>query len=288
MSQDRGIVSKYDLKKKSNFIIYCLMVLLVILMAITMLYPIAITFFNSFKENKEVNSFPPTFLPSSWHWDAFVQAWGYIDLANFFRNTLVIFAGDVVVMVFVLGLSAFALSKLNLPYKKLVTAFFMSTLFIPSSTYIIPNFLNLKDLGLLNSFWAFWLPSGGNAFFLLLLKTFFDDLEDELFEAARLDGASEVRIFLQIALPLSLPIFATLTIFTFSSVWNDWFWPSLVIHDENMYPLSTAIYKYVIQARSLNLNVKFAILSLVMLPPIVIFLFLQKYIMRGLSSAAIK
>src|SRR5699024_5263565 len=133
-----------------------------------------------------------------------------------------------------------------------------------------------------------WLPAGGNAFFLLLLKTFIDDIEDDLFEAARMDGASELRCFFQIAFPLSVPIFATLSIFTFATVWNDWFWPSLILHSHSKYPLSTAIYKYVIDARMLNLNVKFAILSMVMVPPIVVFLVLQRYIIRGLALGAVK
>jgi multiple sugar transport system permease protein len=164
----------------------------------------------------------------------------------------------------------------------------MMTLFIPPTTYIIPNFVNLKDLGLMNSFAAFWLPAGANAFFLLLLKNFFDDIHYEIFEAARIDGASDWRSFIQIALPLSVPIFSTLAIFIFSSSWNDWFWPSLIMHNDSHYPLATAIYKYVINAKGLALNIRFAILTMVMIPPIVVFLVFQKYIMRGLHLGGVK
>ncbi|NIK66764.1 MULTISPECIES: carbohydrate ABC transporter permease [unclassified Paenibacillus] len=285
---DRGILSSFDLKKKPILIGYSIMVLVLVVMSCSMIYPILTTFFNGLKTNVEVNSFPPRFLPSEWHFDNFNKGWKFIDLPEFLRNTLYIFGGNLVITVGVLGLASFSLSRLNVPKRKAVYFFFMMTLFIPPTTYIIPNFVNLKDLGLMNSFAAFWLPAGANAFFLLLLKNFFDEIHYEIFEAARIDGASDWRSFAQIALPLSVPIFSTLAIFIFSSSWNDWFWPSLIMHNDSHYPLATAIYKYVINAKGLALNIRFAILTMVMLPPIVVFLIFQKYIMRGLHLGGVK
>lgn len=287
-AMDRGILSPFDLKKKSNRIYYLLMLAVIIVMVASMLYPILVTLFNGLKANVEVNSFPPKFLPQEWHFDNYKEGWNFIDLPLFMRNTLMIFGGNMMMTIVVLGLASFSLSKLHLPYKKAIYFFFMMTLFIPPTTYIIPNFINLKDLGLLNSFAAFWLPAGANAFYLLLLKNFFDDLHHEIFEAARIDGASDWRSFTQIAVPLSIPIFSTMAIFIFSTSWNDWFWPSLVMHNDHRYPLSTAIYKYVIQANRLDVNVKFAILTMVMIPPVFVFLMFQKYIMRGLHLGGVK
>ncbi|MNJ57621.1 L-arabinose transport system permease protein AraQ [compost metagenome] len=166
--------------------------------------------------------------------------------------------------------------------------FILMTLFIPAASYMIPNFVNLKELGLLNSYWAFWLPAGASAYYFLLIKNFFDGIHPEIFEAARIDGASELTSFLRIALPLSVPIFATLAIFIFSTAWNDWFWPSLVMHTEDKYTLATAIYKYVIKARSLDSSIKFNILFMIMIPPIFVFLVFQKFIMRSVSLSAVK
>lgn len=285
---ERGILSSFDLKKKPILAGYSIMVLVLIIMSCSMIYPILTTLFNGLKTNVEVNSFPPKFLPNVWHFDNFDKGWNFIDLPEFLRNTLYIFGGNLVITVVVLGLASFSLSKLNVPYRRGIYFFFMMTLFIPPTTYIIPNFVNLKDLGLMNSFAAFWLPAGANAFFLLLLKNFFDDIHYEIFEAARIDGASDWRSFIQIALPLSVPIFSTLAIFIFSSSWNDWFWPSLIMHNDSHYPLATAIYKYVINAKGLALNIRFAILTMVMIPPIVVFLVFQKYIMRGLHLGGVK
>ncbi|OMF99827.1 carbohydrate ABC transporter permease [Paenibacillus sp. FSL R7-0337] len=287
-SADRGILSEHDLKKTSNRVVYGIMLLFIVLMIFSMLYPILMTMFNGLKSNIEVNSFPPHFFPQVWHFGNLKDALDYIDLAMFLRNTLYIFAGNMVATLIVLGLASFSISRMHVPYRKAFYFFFLMTLFIPATSYMIPNFVNLKELGLLNQYAAFWLPAGANTFFFLLLKNFFDGIHPEILEAARMDGASEPRSFFTIAVPLSIPIFATLAIFIFSTAWNDWFWPSLVMHSEEKYTLATAIYKYVINVKALNTNIKFAILFIVSLPPILVFLVFQKFIMRGVSLSAVK
>jgi multiple sugar transport system permease protein len=287
-ARERGIMSRYDFKKRPVVFIYSLSVLMIVIMMFTMLYPIAYIFMNSLKPNPELFSFPPRFFPSEWVWDNYSKSWDYIPLTLFMRNTLLLFVGNMLSIMIITGPAAFGLSKMQVPGKRFIALFFLTTLLIPPTTYIIPNFINIKELGLLNSFWAFWLPAGANAFYLLLLKSFFDSIHHELFEAARIDGASELRCYFQIAFPLSVPIFATLAIFVFNTAWNEWFWPSMVMHSDDRYPLATAIYKYVIQARMMDWNQRFAILAMVTIPPIVIFLLFQKYIIRGLHLSAVK
>ncbi|WP_141504481.1 carbohydrate ABC transporter permease [Paenibacillus luteus] len=287
-SLERGILSSYDYRKKTNKLGFLIAIIVIIVMVASMIYPVLTALFNGLKTNVEANSFPPRLLPTEWHFDNYSKGWEFMNLPLFLKNTLMIFGGNMVMTVVVLGLAAFSLSKLNVPYQRGIYFFFMITLFIPPSTYIIPNFLNLKDLGLLNTYAAFWLPAGASAFYLLLLKNFFDGIHHEMIEAARIDGASDWKSFSLIVLPLSIPIFSTLAIFVFSTAWNDWFWPSLVMHSDSKYPLATAVYKYVISAQRLNLNIRFAILTMVMLPPIVVFLTFQKFIMRGLQLGGVK
>lgn len=286
--KERGILSPSDLQKPLNKVVYGFMVLCIAVMAFTMLYPIAMTMFNGLKSNQEVNSFPPRFFPQEWHWDNFPKAWDYIDLPMFLKNTLLIFGGNLLMTILVLGLASFSISRIRVPYSRAIYFFILLTLFIPASSYMIPNFVNLKELGLLNSYWAFWLPAGANAYYFLLMKNFFDGIHPEIFEAARIDGASEWTSYLRIAVPLSVPIFATLAIFIFSTAWNDWFWPSLVMHTEDKYTLATAIYKYVINARNMDSSIKFSILFMVMIPPIFVFLGFQKFIMRSVNLSAVK
>jgi len=285
---ERGILSRFDSRRTSTKIAFAFFTIMVLIMVVTMLYPILSTFLNSFKTLIEVNSFPPKFFPSEWKFTNYGDGWRYMDLPLFLRNSMLIFVGNMVVIILVLGLAAFSFSKLNVPFRKAIFFFFLSTLFIPPSTYIVPNFVNLKDLNLLNTFFAFWLPAGASAFYLLLIKSFLDDIHHEIFEAARIDGASEWSCFARIAFPLSIPIFSTLAIFVFTTAWNDWFWPSLVVHGDPNYPIGTAIYKKVLLGTGLKLNVKFAILSMVMLPPIIVFFLFQKYILRGLHLGGVK
>lgn len=285
---ERGILSPSDLQKPVNKIVYGFMVLCIAVMAFTMLYPIAMTMFNGLKSNPEINTFPPKFFPTKWHWENFSKGWNYIPLLVYLKNTMFIFLGNLVMTIMVLGLASFSISRIRVPYSRAVYFFILLTLFIPATSYMIPNFVNLKELGLLNSYWAFWLPAGANAYFFLLMKNFFDGIHPEIFEAARIDGASELTSYLRIAIPLSIPIFATLSIFIFSTAWNDWFWPSLVMQTEDKYTLATAIYKYVINARNLDSSIKFSILFMVMVPPIFVFLAFQKFIVRSVSLTAVK
>lgn len=289
--EDRGIISSYDFKKVSVKLGYSLMVLVIVCMAITMLYPFFNTFFSSLKTREEFFSFPPTFFPKDWIWKNYYDAWTQFDLPllTFLKNTILIYVGNMLFSLLFIGLAAFALSHLKVPFKKWVTLYFLATLLIPPATYIVPNFLNLKSLGLINTYWAFWLPAAVNAYFMLLLKNFFDGIHKEILEAARMDGASEFKSFTTIAVPLSLPIIGTLLLLAFSNTWNDFYWPNIVMTEKSMYPLATGIYRYVVYPTSvIPWSVRFAILTLAMLPPILFFLTFQKFIIRGLSASSVK
>ncbi|TVY02997.1 carbohydrate ABC transporter permease [Cohnella terricola] len=287
-AQDRAIMSRYDFRKPGVKVVYAFMVLCIILISLSMLYPFANTFMNSLKSTEEFFAFPAPFFPSHWLWGNYKESLDYLNIALHFKNTVLIFAGNTFISLTFLGLAAFSLAHLRVPAKKWITLYFMSTLLIPANSYLIPNFLNLKGLGLLNSFWAFWLPAGANAFYLLLLKNFFDGIHKELFESARIDGASEFRSFLSIAVPLSAPILVTLVLLGFSTTWNDFYWSSLVMQEDKL-PLAAAIYtKIIYPGSTINWNVRFAILSMTLLPPLIVFLFFQRYIISGLSLGAVK
>jgi multiple sugar transport system permease protein len=287
-SYERGIISDHDLKKPVIRFVYLVVCLAILIMVITMIYPILHTLFSAMKPNEELNTFPPHFFPEAIKWKNFSDAWNSLSLTKYFGHTLIVFAGNLIFSLSVLSLAAFSLSRMRVPFRKGIFMFLLLALFIPPTTYIIPNYLNLINLDLLNKFEALWFPAAANAFYLLLIKSFFDSIHPEMFEAARIDGASDLRCFMQIALPLSIPIFATLTIFTFNSVWNDWFWPSLVIPDDTHVTLAAAIYSFVSNARLTEYSVQFATYTLATIPPIIVFAFFQKYIIRGVQIGGVK
>lgn len=287
-ARERSIVSSYDLKDPRVIAGYVLMVLALLAVAFTMLYPFGLTILSSLKTRQEVFTFPPSFLPAVPQWSNYEEAFRYLSLGRPFLNTLIIYIGNATIPMIVVGLAGFSLSQLKLPKRKFFVLFFMCTLMIPSATYLIPSFLNLQSLGLIDSYWALWLPAGANAFNILLLKSFFDGIHKELFEAARMDGSSELRCFFNIAVPLSVPVFVTLLIFTFTGTWNDWYWTSLVITTPEHLPIAPVVYHTIVKSTNLSMNLKFSILSVVMLPPLVFFLVFQKQIIHGLNLSAIK
>ncbi|WP_040948920.1 carbohydrate ABC transporter permease [Gorillibacterium massiliense] len=286
--QDRSILSSYDFKRSAVRLGYSAMVIALIAVALSMLYPFGITVFSSLKSKQEIYVFPPTFWPRTFVWSNYKEGMQYIHLLRAFWNTALIFAGNAFFSLFVVGFASFGLSQLKVPFRRSVTFYFMSSLMIPSATYLIPNFLNLQSLGLLDSDWALWLPAGANAFYILLLRSFMDGINKELFAAARIDGASDLRCFFRIALPLSVPVLSTLLILSFSSTWNDWFWTSLVFATPNKYPIAALVYHNIIQSLNIPWNVKFSILTLVMIPPLVFFLVFQKNIVHGLNVSGVK
>ncbi|WP_409342643.1 carbohydrate ABC transporter permease [Paenibacillus sp. MBLB4367] len=287
-NRERSIMSAYDFKKKPVRAGYLLMLLALLALAATMLYPFGTTILSSFKTKQEIFTFPPSFFPQQLEWSNYSEGFKYVDLIRASWNTLVLFAGNAIIPLLVVGLAAFSLSQMKLPARKGITLFFMSTLMIPSATYMIPSFLNLQSLGLIDSYWAFWLPAGANAFNIMLLKGFFDGINKELFEAARLDGASELLCFYRLAVPMSVPVFSTLLIFSFTSTWNDWYWPSLVLTTPEKYPVASVVYRNIVQSFNLSWNVKFSVLTVVMVPPLVFFLIFQRNIMYGLNLSGIK
>ncbi len=286
--RDRSIMSEYDFKKPSVLIGYVAMLLAIVALAVSMLYPFGTTIFTSFKTKQEVFSFPPTFFPNQFNLDNYIEGFKYVDLGRALFNTLVLFAGNSIIPMIIVGFAAFSLSQMKLPFRKGITLFFMCTLMIPSATYMIPNFLNLQSLGLIDSYWAFWLPAGANAFNIMLLKSFFDGIHKELFEASRIDGASELHNFFRLAIPMSIPVFSTLLIFAFTYTWNDWYWTSLVITTPDKLPIAPVVYHNITQSANLALNVKFSVLTIVMIPPLIFFLVFQKNIIHGLNLSGIK
>lgn len=144
----------------------------------------------------------------------------FFNFLHYFKNTIVLIGGIWVVQMLVTTMAAYSLSKLKPPGYQLIMFGFLAALMVPGLAMMIPKYVILQKLplfgwNLLDNYWAFWLPAGANAFNILLLKTFFDGIPDDLIDAATIDGATERRAFWQIVLPLSKPILATLTIFIF-------------------------------------------------------------------------
>lgn len=216
-------------------------------------------------------------------WANLYTAWARFDIDLHMFNTIVIAAGAWLVQIIVATTAGYALSVLRPRYRKAVTGVVLATLFVPSVVLLVPLYLTILDpplLGtsLINSFWAVWLPAGANAFNVLLVQRFFDNLPREVFEAARMDGAGPFRLFWSVVLPMSKPILGVVSVFAVIASWKDFLWPMLVLPDPAVQPLSVrlpALRSFV------ELDVFLAALALSSVIPIALFLLFQRTFLRG-------
>src|SRR5260221_2801730 len=292
-SSERTLVSPVMLKRTARRVIYWTVFALLLVSTLITFGPLYWMFSSALKSSIEIFQNPPTFWPLHPAWNNYANAWNVLQYPLYFGNTLILAAGAVVLQLLVSATAAFALSKLRPAGKGIIQFVFFSTLMVPPVVYLIPQFVNISDLplihvSLINNWAGVWLPEAASALNILILKSFFDTIPTELTDAARLDGANGWQMFSRIILPLSRPALAVVTIFTVIATWKDFLWALLVLADSNVQSLQLALY----YAQASNGNMPFtyliAGLALASIPPIVLFLFLQKQIIRGISLTGLR
>ena len=219
------------------------------------------------------------------------DAWAQVDIGLYLWNTIVIALGTWFFQIVVATTGAFALSVLRPKWNRVITAALLTTLFVPTVVLLVPLYIEIVHPPLVggtyvDSYWAIWLPESASAFNVVLMKRFFDNLPREMFEAARIDGAGPMRLFLSIVLPMSKPILGVVSIFAVLASWKDYLWPLLVLTDASKQPLSVRLPT--IQGQT-ELGVFLAAMLIACLVPIIGFLFLQRWFLGGTGlSGALK
>jgi multiple sugar transport system permease protein len=211
-----------------------------------------------------------------------------LDFPTFFMNSAIVAivtaAGN---MVFC-SMLGYALAKLHFPGKKLVFALVLGTLMIPGVVTFIPLFVLTTNIGLANSLPGMILPFLAGPFGVFLMRQYILSLPDELIQAARVDGAGELRIFFSVILPLCGPAVATLGVLTFLTSWNNFLWPLVIATDESKYTLPVALALYAVGQNATKYGLLLAGSVVVVLPVLVVFLVLQRRIMQGIAMTGIK
>ncbi|MFC8680215.1 carbohydrate ABC transporter permease [Microbacterium ureisolvens] len=229
--------------------------------------------------------------PNGIDWANLSTAWNDIHIDQYFWNTIVIAAGAWFSQLFIATTAGYALSVLRPKYAPVLNALVLATLFIPGIVLLVPLYLTVvsppflgRDASLLNNYLAVWLPMAANAFNILLVKRFFDNLPREVFEAAKTDGAGPFRLFWSIVLPMSKPILGVVSVFAIIAAWKDYLWPKLVLPDPAVQPLSVRLPD--VQSQT-ELDVFLAALAIATLIPIAMFLLFQSVFLRsaGLGGA---
>ncbi len=266
-----------------------LVYMILTLASVVTILPFAWTLLSSFKPGGEIRQVPPTFFPQTFTLENYQTVLNDPDLPlpTFYRNSAIVAISNVFTNLFTSSLFGYIFAKFHFRGKRVLFWYIMAQLMIPFQVTMIPGYLILARLGLINNLLGLIVPSAITAFGIFLMRQFAQTLPDELLDAARVDGASEWRIYLQIVLPQFRPALATLGLLTFLFNWNAYLWPLIVLSEQQVRTLPIILTWYSNQ-HSNQLHLSMAAAVLVMMPILIFFIGMQRWIVQGITFSGLK
>jgi multiple sugar transport system permease protein len=231
---------------------------------------------------------PPTWWPDTVTMENYDTLVGRLDFPTYMLNSVVVALAVTVGNLVFCSMLGYALAKLDFPGKRALFAIVLGTLMIPGVVTFVPLFVMVTKMGLSNTLLGMILPFLAGPFGVFLMRQFILSLPDELIQAARIDGAGELRIFFSVILPLCGPALATLGILTFLTSWNNFLWPLVIAQTEDKYTLPVALALYSVGQNATQFGLLLAGAVIVVVPVLAIFLVLQRHIMQGVAMTGIK
>lgn len=256
-------------------------------LAVVALAPLAWMLSVSFMPTGEASGFPPPLLPSAMSLDNYHELFARAGMGRYFANSLMISAAITLGALLINTMAGYAFAKLRFKGRERIFQILLAALVIPAQVAMLPLFLMMKGMGLLNSVGAVIIPGLATVFGIFLVRQYARSIPDELLEAARIDGAGELRIFFQIVLPMLKPVLVTLTIFTFMAAWNDFMWPLIVLTDQTNYTLPVALAA-LSREHIQDVEMMMAGAVVTVIPVLLLFLALQRYYIQGLLLGSVK
>lgn len=282
------IFSVMDMKNPKAKALYIAIYVYVIILCICSAVPILWTVLSATKDIDEFYRIPPTILPQSFHPEKFLECWKKFDFTKYYLNTFFIAMGYVVFGIISNGFMAYALSRLKPKGYKLILTLFLWTMLMPGSLAAqMKNIVNfpLLNINLTNTPWPMWIMAAGSPFMVIWFKGYFDTIPSAIIESAKIDGATNVTIFAKIVMPMAKPIILTQAIMTFNSAWQDYFWPMLLLKDKS---IQTIMVRVLAMQGALAVDEQMVMLTLVMIPPIIFFIIMQKYLVGNANEGGVK
>lgn len=251
------------------------------------LFPLAWMLSVSFMPAAEAARFPPAFWPETVTLAHYRALFRQLDLGRCFFNSTVLACSITLLSLLLNSMAGYAFAKLRFDGRDRLMRWLLASMVIPGQVAMLPLFLMLKHLGLVNTYAGVIVPGMASIFGIFLVRQFAQSIPDSLLDAARIDGASELRIYWSLVLPLCRPILVTLALFTFLGAWSDFLWPLIVLTDSDNHTLPVALANLLGEhAQDTELMMAAAVLTL--LPVMVLFLALQKYYLEGLTVGSVK
>jgi len=261
--------------------------LILILGALLTLTPFIWMVSASFMADGHSSVFPPRFWPDQFTLEQYINLFSRLNVTVNFINSLFLSTIVTLISLFLNSMAGYAFAKYRFKGKDKLFNVLLSSMIIPAQVTMLPLFLMLKYMGVLNTYLAIIIPGMANIFGIFLIRQYVLSIPDSLIEAARIDGASEFQIYVRIILPQAKPILITLAIFSFLGTWNDFLWPLIALTDSSMFTLPVALAN-LMGEHTKDPELMMAGSVLTILPVIILFLALQKYYIRGIMAGSVK
>jgi multiple sugar transport system permease protein len=251
------------------------------------LFPFVWMFLSSLKSYIEAAA-GQTFLPSHWLFSNYVLAWNQVKIfPRYFANTLFIAGATVLGVLITSSLAAYAFARLQFPGRNLLFVILLATMMVPFEVTLVPNFIVISDLRWINRYQALIIPWTASAFSIFLLRQFFRTIPQDLYDAAVLDGAGNLRFLVSIVIPLSRPGLITSALFTFLGSWNALMWPLLVTNSPQIRPIQVGIAAFITDAGT-QTQLLLAAVTISVVPVILLYAVLQRWFIEGIATSGIR
>lgn len=266
-----------------RLIVYVLLLITMVLINLPFFWMVI----TAFKNEPDVFSSPPKFYPTIFSLKNFVSAFKVIPLGRYLFNTLFVALSVTIIQLVFNVLAAYGLSRFSFKGREVIFMVLVGSLMIPMQVILVPLYLIVRDLKMLNTYWSLIVPFMSSAFGVFLLRQFFLSIPKELEDAARIDGCGRLRILWSIILPLSKPALWTMALYTFLAQWNSYMWPLVSINNDKLQLIQVGISKFTTTWET-QWTYQMAASTVAVVPIIVFFFFVQKQFIEGISISGVK
>ena len=282
------IIHNIELKTKKGGFIYRAIIAFLAIGAVVQFLPLFWMIVGTFKTDLELIQAVPKVFPANWSVAAYADAFAKYKIWENIWNTVILCVSIILLQVSNSALSAYALSKMRPRFGKQIFLIIIGTMMFSSVALMFPLYIMVAQMGLIGSKMALILSSGAWAYSIFLFKSFFDSIPSELMESAKIDGASDMRIFGTVILPLSKPVFAVNILNTFMAVYNDFAYPLMLLPDKKDWTIMIRLFNIEKMGAAVQPSLLYVLMVVATLPVLIIYLFAQKNIVEGISTTGIK
>jgi multiple sugar transport system permease protein len=257
------------------------------LLALLALVPFIWMLSTSLKNLDEVFLYPPKWIPSHLRFSNYTSLWNDFPMTTWILNSLKVSTSVTIGVLVTSSLAAYAFARMEFPFRNALFYMYLGAMMIPGWVMLVPNFVLMRRLGWIDTHWALIIPAIGQPFGTFLLRQFFLTIPKELEEAARIDGMGHFQIYRRIILPLSLPALATLAVFQFMGIWNEFLWPLIVLNSPDKFTIPLGL-GYLNTQHSTDWTRLMAGSVILLVPIVILFIISQRYYVRGIALTGLK